>query len=148
MFQKISRPIAQGGKRFARKNVVLGGALLLSALFVISACEEQFDTLTISGDPSGAVGDPDVQLTALYSSAEGYTDVTNSADWLARDPGIAQITGWGLVTPIGPGDTEIVVYYNNLQATHAFGVTGGAAAAPDLQVTLEAVADNLDGSLD
>ncbi len=84
-----------------RKSNLLGGAILLSALFVNTSCKEVFGNLDLSGDTTVSSYVAINTATKTAAPAEEFTlSITKIGDgtvtWSSSDPAIAEVQGAGL----------------------------------------------------
>jgi hypothetical protein len=84
-----------------RKSNLLGGAILLSALFVNTSCKEIFGNMDLSGDTTVSSYVAINTATKTAAPAEEFTlSITKIGDgtvtWSSSDPAIAEVQGAGL----------------------------------------------------
>ena len=84
-----------------RKSNLLGGALLLAALFVNTSCKEIFGNMDLSGDTTVSSYVAINTATKTAAPAEEFTlSITKIGDgtvtWSSSDPAIAEVQGAGL----------------------------------------------------
>jgi uncharacterized protein YjdB len=78
----------------------------------------------------GLCADPPLAFTAIALFGDGSTvDITDSAAWSVADAGIATIDAQGVVTPVGPGTTEVSASFAGETFTTLLTVLSGEASA-------------------
>jgi Bacterial Ig-like domain (group 2) len=92
-------------------------------------------------NPSVQVGSTvSFKATASYSDGSTPSDVTSSASWSSSNPSVASIqatgTGAGVATGVAGGSADIMASFGGITSDTTLAVTGGAATATGLALSV------------
>lgn len=143
----VNDALNEDGTFGANKNV-MDNSWALDAYLKLGGSIAEGTVLRITATPVTAeimVGDTQQFTAEVYKLGGTTQDVTDAANWVVAEEGIATISATGLVTGVGAGDTVVTATYQGVSGSASMRIAGGGSGPqeqPGTEVSIRVIGKN------